>query len=102
MVIERRLCHCLIDLVGIPEHRIMQVPGLRNEGSVKAHCERQTLQHQKQCFEILAAQVASSTALSTKSLQQVENRNSASCQNNMFTNSKSPKLVNFGNARVEN
>ena len=81
----------LLDRARIPVHRIMQVSGHRNEGSVKVYCERQTLQQQKQCSEILAATVASSTALITKSPQQVENRNSASCQNNMFTNTNSPK-----------
>ena len=91
----------LLDRAGIPVHRIMQVSGHRNEGSVKVYCERQTLQQQKQCSEISAAPVASSTALITKSPQQVENRNSASCQNNMFTNTNSPKFVDFGNARFE-
>ena len=91
----------LLDRAGIPVHRIMQVSGHRNEGSVKVYCERQTLQ-QKQCSEILAAPVTSSTALSTKSPQHVENRNSAPCQNNMFTNTNSPKFVDFGNARFEN
>ena len=60
------------------------------------------LQQQKQCSEILAAPVAPSAALITKSPQQVENRNSASCQNNMFTNTNSPKFVDFGNAKFEN
>ena len=92
----------LLDGAGIPVHRIMQVSGHRNEGSVKVYCERQTLQQQKQCSEILAAPVASSTALITKSPQQVENRNSASCQKNMLTNTNSPKFVDFGNARFEN
>jgi len=52
----------------IPENtkRIKQVSDHRNEGSVKIYCERQTLQQQKQCSEILAAPVASSTALTTK------------------------------------
>jgi len=64
--------------VAIPENtkRIMQVSGHRNEWSVKVCCERQTLQQQEQCSEILAAPVASSTALITKSPQQVEDRNS--------------------------
>ena len=92
----------LLDRAGIAVHRIMQVSGHKNEGIVKAYCERQTLQQQKQCSEILAALVASSTALITKSPQQVENRNSASCQNNIFTNTNSPKFVDFGNARFEN
>jgi len=64
----------LLDRAGIPVHRIMQVSGHRNEGSVKVYCERQTLQQQKQRSEILAAPVASSTALITKSPQQVEDR----------------------------
>jgi len=64
----------------IPENtnRIIQVSGHRNEGSVKVYCERQTLQQCQQCSEILAAPVASSTALITKSPQQVEDRNSVS------------------------
>ena len=64
----------------IPENtkRIIQVSGHRNEGSAKVYCEKQTLQ-QEQCSEILAAPVASSTALITKSPQQVEDRNSVSC-----------------------
>ena len=89
---QRYTNHCiratsltLLDRVGIPVHRIMQVSGHRNEGSLKAYSgERQTLQ-QKQSSEILATPVASSMALITKSPEQVENRNSASCQN-MFTN----------------
>lgn len=92
----------LLDRAGIPVHRIMQVSGHRNEGSVKVYCERKTLQQHKQCSEILAAPIASSTALINKSPQQVGNRNSASCQNNMFTNTNSPKFVDFGNARFEN
>ena len=60
------------------------------------------LQQQKQCSEILVSPVASSTALITKYPQQVENRSSASCQNNIFTNTNSPKFVDFGNARFEN
>ena len=58
--------------------------------------------NKKQCSEILAAPVASLTALIKKTPQQVANRNSASCQNNMFTNTSSPKFVDFGNARFEN
>ena len=82
-------------------HRIMQVSGHRNEGSLKAYSgERQTLQ-QKQYSEILATPVASSMALITTSPEQVENRNSASCQNNMFTNTNWPKFVDFGNTRFE-
>ena len=92
----------LLDRAGIPVHRIMQVSGHGNEGSVKVYCERQTLQQQKQCSEILAAPVASLTALIAKSPQQVENRNIASCQNNMFANTNSPKFVDFGNAWFEN
>ena len=83
----------LLDRAGIPVHRIMQVSGHKNQGSVKVYCERQKLQQQKQCSEILAAPVASWTALITKSPQQLENRNSASCQNNMFTITNSPKFV---------
>ena len=98
----RAMSVTLLDRAGIPVHRIMQVSGHRNEGSVKVYCERQTLQQQKQCSEILAAPVASSTALITKSPQQVENRNSTSCKNNMFTNTNLPKFVNFGNTRFEN
>ena len=52
----------------------MQVSGHRNEGSVKVYCERQTLQQQKQCSEILAAPVAS-TVLATKPTQQIEHSN---------------------------
>jgi len=82
----------------------MQVSGHRNEGSAKVYCERQnaTTTELEQCSEILAASVASSTALITKSPQQVEDRNSVYCQNNMFTNSNSPKFVDFGNATFEN
>jgi hypothetical protein len=47
----------LLDRAGIPVHRIMQVSGHRNEGSVKVYCERQTLQQQKQCSEILGKQI---------------------------------------------
>ena len=67
--------------VAIPENkkRIMQVSGHRKGGSVKVYCERQTLQQQEQCPEILVAPVSSSTALITKSPQQVEDRNSVSC-----------------------
>ena len=64
----------LLDRAGVPVHRIMQVSGHRNEGSVKVYCERQTLQQQKQCSEILAAPVAS-TALATKPTQQIEHSN---------------------------
>jgi len=92
----------LLDTAGISVHRIMQVLGHRNEGRVKVYCERQTLQQQKQCSEILAAPVASSMALITKSPEQVVDRYSLSCQNNMFTNSNSPKFVDFKNARFEN
>ena len=41
----------LLDRAGVPVHRIMQVSGHRNEGSVKVYCERQTLQQQKQYYE---------------------------------------------------
>ena len=67
----------LLDRAGIPVHRIMQVSGHRNEGSVKVYCERQTLQQQKQCSEILAKQteIASTDSMVSagKPLQQTQN-----------------------------
>ena len=67
----------LLDRAGIPVHRIMQVSGHRNEGSVKVYCERQTLQQKKQCSEILAKQteIASTDSMVSagKPLQQTQN-----------------------------
>ena len=93
----------LLDRAGVPVHHTMQVSGHRNEGSVKVYCERQTLQQQKQCSEILAAPVAL-TALATKPTQQIEHskRNDITYQNMFATTTSSPKFVDFGNAKVEN
>ena len=95
----------LLDRAGIPVHRIMQVSGHRNEGSVKVYCERQTLQQQKQCSEILAAPVATNptTSLATQQVQQIEQRNTNEITyQNTFATTSSPKFVDFGNARFEN
>ena len=93
----------LLDRAGVPVHHTMQVSGHRNEGSVKVYCERQTLQQQKQCSEILAARVAL-TALATKPTQQIEHskRNDITYQNMFATTTSSPKFVDFGNAKFEN
>ena len=93
----------LLDRAGVPVHHTMQVSGHRNEGSVKVYCERQTLQQQKQCSEILAARVAL-TALATKPTQQIEHskRNDTTYQNMFATTTSSPKFVDFGNAKFEN
>ena len=93
----------LLDRAGVPVYRIMQVSGHRNEGSVKVYCERQTLQQQKQCSEILAAPVAS-TALVTKPAQQIEHshRNEITNQNMFATTTSSPKFVGFGSEKFEN
>ena len=93
----------LLDRAAVPVHRIMQVSGHRNEGNVKVYCERQTLQQQKQCSEILAAPVAS-TALVKKPTQQIEHskRNEVTYQNMFATTTSSPKFVDFGNAKFEN
>jgi len=82
----------------IPENTkiIMQVSGHRNEGSVKVYCERQMLQQQKQCSEILAAPVASSTALITKSPQQVEDRNVFPAETCSPTITTRPNLSTLG------
>ena len=69
----------LLDRAGISVHRIVQVSGHRNEGSVKVYCERQTLQQQKQCSEIFAKQteIASTDSMvpALKPLQQAHNSN---------------------------
>ena len=44
----------ILDRAGIPVHRIMQVSGHRNQDSVKVYCERQTLQQQQECSNVLA------------------------------------------------
>ena len=62
----------LLDRAGIPVHRIMQVSGHRNEGSVKVYCERHTLQQPKQCSEILANQIEIASA--RKPLQQTQKK----------------------------
>ena len=81
----------------------MRVSGHRNEESAKVYCQRQTLQQQKQCSEILAAPVAS-TALATKLTEEIEhsNRNEITNQNMFATTTSSLKLVDFGNAKLEN
>ena len=97
----------LLDRAGIPVHRIMQVSGHRNDGSVKVYCERQTLQQQKQCSEILAKQteIASTDSMvqARKPLQQTHNstKNEIRYQNS-FSNTTSPKFVDFGEASFEN
>ena len=93
----------LLDRAGIPVHRIIQVSGHRNEGSVKVYCERQTLQQQKQCSEILAEQTditSSDSMVSTrKPLQQTQNNNKTEIRyQNSFSNTTSPKFVYFGEA----
>ena len=102
--------HCIratsvtsLDRAGVPVHRIMQVSGHRNEGSVKVYCERQTLQQQKQCSEILVAPIAS-MALATKPTPQIEHskRNEITYQNMFATTTSSPKFVDFGNAKLAN
>ena len=97
----------ILDRAGIPVHRIMQVSGHRNEGSVKVYCERQTLQQQRQCSEILAKQTEVSstdeTVLARKPLQQTHNTNKNEIRyQNSFSNTTSPKFVDFGEARFEN
>ena len=93
----------LLDRAGVPVHRIMRVSGHRNEESVQVYCQRQTLQQQKQCSEILVAPVAS-TALATKLTEEIEhsNRNEITNQNMLATTTSSLKLVDFGNAKLEN
>ena len=80
----------------------MQVSGHRNEGSVKVYYERQTLQQQKQCSEILATPVAT-ISLATQQVQRIEeiNTNEITHQNTFATTSF-PKFVDFGNARFAN
>lgn len=95
----------LLDRAGVPVHRIMQISGHRNESSVKVYCERQTLQQQQQCSEILASTVATTSALA------VRNENSSPTQvnreityqnNAMYSATSSPKFVDFGNAKFVN
>ena len=88
----------LLDRAGIPVHRIMQVSGHRNEGSVKVYCERQTLQQQKKCSEILGKQiqVASTDPIvsHTRPSQQTHNNNKNEIRyQNSFSNTTSPKFV---------
>lgn len=99
----------LLDRAGIPVHRIMQVSGHRSETSVKVYCERQTLEQQKQCSEILAA--PTSTALVEKPLSELSQQDavqtktsSDTYQNTTCTNNlqNSPKFVDFGNAKFQN
>ena len=85
----------------------MQVSGHRNEGSAKIYCERQTLQQQKQCSEILAKQteIASSDSMvsARKPLQQTQNNNKNEIRyQNYFSNTTSPKFVDFGEASFDN
>ena len=85
----------------------MQVSGHRNKGSVKVYWERQTLQQQKQCSEILAKQteIASTDSMvpARKPLQQTHNSNKNEIRyQNSFSNTTSPKFVDFGEASFEN
>lgn len=67
----------LLDRADVPVHRIMHISGHRNESSVKVYCERQTLQQQQQCSEIiLASTVAMTSAFA------VGNKNSSPTQVN--------------------
>ena len=96
----------LLDRAGIPVHRIMQVSGHRNEGSVKVYCERQTLQQQKQSSEILMKQteIASTGSMvpNKKPLQTHNSNKNEIRYQNSFLNTTSPKFVDFGEASFEN
>ena len=85
----------------------MQVSGHRNEGSVKVYCEIQTLQQQKQCSEILGKQIQVASTdpivLPTRPSQQTDNNNKNEVRyQNSFSNTTSPKFVDFGKASFEN
>lgn len=93
----------LLDRAGVPVHRIMQVSGHRNESSVRVYCERQTLQQQQQCSNILAAPVSST--ISTRDENSVNRSpiHEVSCQNtSMFSATNSPKFNDFSNAKFVN
>ena len=106
--------HCIrdtsvtkLDRAGIPVPRIMQVSGHTNEGSVTVYCERQILQQQWQCSEILTKQTEVSTTdhlvLARKPLQKTHNTNKNEIRyQSSFSNTTSQKFVDFGQARFEN
>ena len=48
----------LHDGVGIPVQHMMQLSGQRSETSIKVYCDRQTVQQERQCSDILAAPAA--------------------------------------------
>lgn len=85
----------VLDEGGIPIHRIMQTSGHRNPNSVQLYCDRQTLEKEKQCSDVLAKACFTNTEDENTSLKLVQVTNQVSNNKSIVANLTNSPTTSF-------